>query len=72
MHCAVDDEAGLVDRGLAAIDEVSVEIDLDEVSRFPSRSILTRFDAVISSNASPNRLIRNCSPAPGTRAEMCV
>ncbi len=38
----------------------------------PSRSILTRDDAVISSNIVPKGLRRKCSSPPGTRAEMWV
>src|SRR5512134_4189431 len=36
----------------------------------PSRSILTRFDAVTSSYQSPNGLMRKCRSGPGTRTVM--
>ena len=44
----------------------------DSPTLLPSRSILTRLEAVISSKKRPYGLIRNWSSVPGTRALMCV
>jgi hypothetical protein len=42
------------------------------ITLLPSRSIVTRLDAVTSANVMPYGLIRKWCSRPGTRAEICV
>ncbi len=44
----------------------------ESMTFLPSRSILTRLEALISSKNTPYGLMRNWSSVPGTRSEMCV